>query len=638
MEELARLVTQSRSGDLDAFGRIVRRFQRMACGCAYSHLGDFHLAEDAAQEAFVEAYSRLPDLRHPQAFPGWFRRIVLKHCDRFTRRRNVETVPLEAASNTPADGVGPDRLTEQREIQERVLASVRALPERQRMATTLFYIDGYSQQEISDFLDVPVTTVKKRLHDARQNLKERMLDMVDETLKNVALPDDFADVVVRRVASESDLKSLVEQMGGGHYESEEDARRKEMFVVEEAGEVRSAGHLGTTDWAIGATVLKAARSGAGIAGESDGVPDPRFVKGYRAHFKLAHEAGCCLALVHGSQYDHAFCGFVPAFYYPIATLLLEKAKTIRSGATVREAGDEDEVAAGKAAYLRDPYATKINAFLGGGKMHVVEQDGMPAGYLRVAPNAHAQGKPYGMPFGHVSHITVNTRDAALAVVKLAGELAEKAGFENVCILESHMTRITQAMLSLGGAYRLHPACDQVGLDAEMAAILDLAALTERLKPEFETRLNASAAHRLNGRFSIELAGTVAGFVAENGQVKIVTQKQQIHRVLPRWVLTRLYMGYYSGEDVLAMGALPCDRSDGKTPDHPDLDMLPLQLPEIETELFKALFPKLWPCATPDPDVWPWVIGKDYPRYQHEEAKSDHMKAEIDALKLPWIGY
>jgi len=411
-----------------------------------------------------------------------------------------------------------------------------------------------------------------------------------------------------------------------------------MFVVEKGGKVESAGHLGTTDWAIGCTVLKAVRSGAGIAGESGGVPDPRFVKGYRAHFELAREAGCCLALVHGSQYDHAFCDFVPAFYYPVATLPLEKAKAIRSGATVREAGDEGEVAAGKAACLQDPYATKINAFLGGGKMHVVEQDGMPVGALRVAPNAHAKGKPYGMRFGHVSHISVSTRDAALAVVKLAGELAEKAGFEDVCILESHMTRITQAMLSHGGAYRLRPACDRAGLDAEMAAILDLAALTEGLKPEFETRLNASAACRLSGRFSIELAGTVAGFVAENGQVKVVTQKQSIHRVLPRWVLTRLYMGYYSGEDVLAMGALPCDRSDGKTPDDLNLDMQPLQFPEIESELFKALFPKLWPCATPDPDVWPWVIGKAHPRYQHAEAKSDRMKAEIDALRLPWIGY
>ena len=56
MEEIKTLVEQSQSGDVDAFGRLVKRFQAMAYGSACSYLGDFHLAEDAAQEAFVEAY------------------------------------------------------------------------------------------------------------------------------------------------------------------------------------------------------------------------------------------------------------------------------------------------------------------------------------------------------------------------------------------------------------------------------------------------------------------------------------------------------------------------------------------------------------------------------------------------------
>ena len=76
MEESATLVERSRSGDLDAFEALVRRFQDMACGYAYSILGDFHLAEDAAQEAFVDAYRNLGQLREPRAFPGWFRRVV----------------------------------------------------------------------------------------------------------------------------------------------------------------------------------------------------------------------------------------------------------------------------------------------------------------------------------------------------------------------------------------------------------------------------------------------------------------------------------------------------------------------------------------------------------------------------------
>ena len=95
MAELSWLVERSRRGDLDAFGDLVRRFQDMAHGYAYSILGDFHLAEDVAQEAFIDAYCKLEALREPAAFPGWFRRIVFKHCDRITRKKEVATVPLE---------------------------------------------------------------------------------------------------------------------------------------------------------------------------------------------------------------------------------------------------------------------------------------------------------------------------------------------------------------------------------------------------------------------------------------------------------------------------------------------------------------------------------------------------------------
>ena len=70
-----------------AFGLIVQRFQDMAYGCAYTVLGDFHQAQDAAQEAFLAAFAQLPKLRQPKAFPGWFRQIVLSQCHRLTRRR-----------------------------------------------------------------------------------------------------------------------------------------------------------------------------------------------------------------------------------------------------------------------------------------------------------------------------------------------------------------------------------------------------------------------------------------------------------------------------------------------------------------------------------------------------------------------
>ena len=138
--------------------------------------------------------------------------------------------------------------------------------------------------------------------------------------------------------------------------------------------------------------------------------------------------------------------------------------------------------------------------------------------------------------------------------------------------------------------------------------------------------------------SLDIGGTTVGFCVKAGGAEVVSWKQPVHRDLLRRVLTRLCIGYYSGADVLALGPIPHDRSDGQTPDNSDLDMVPLSLPQSEAALFKALFPKLWPCSMPDPDVWPWVIGEAHSSYQHEESKMPEMKAKINALRLPWIGY
>ena len=198
MEELKLLVIRARSGDLEAFGEIVRRFQDMAHGCAYSFLGDFHLAEDVAQEAFLDAYRQLPNLHNPEAFSSWFRRVVFKHCDRITRGKHIQTVSMDAVVTTIAGkDTGAAQFAEDHEMKEEVLEAIRALPEHERMVTTLFYINGYSQKEIGEFLEVPVTTVKKRLYDSRKKLKRRMMDMVKTTLKENALPEDFAERLLR---------------------------------------------------------------------------------------------------------------------------------------------------------------------------------------------------------------------------------------------------------------------------------------------------------------------------------------------------------------------------------------------------------------------------------------------------------
>ncbi|MHC4714197.1 MAG: sigma-70 family RNA polymerase sigma factor, partial [Planctomycetota bacterium] len=173
------------------------RAKATAVAYAYSILGDFGQAEDAAQEAFVQVYRDLKTLREPAAFPAWFRRIVFKHCDRSRRRKSITAAPLRTSGREPVAEEDPAGAAQQREATDKILAAVGALPEKERTATTLFYIDGYSVSEVAHFLGAPVSTVKTRLHSARKRLKERLMAMVEQTLKENAPGDSFSDRVAK---------------------------------------------------------------------------------------------------------------------------------------------------------------------------------------------------------------------------------------------------------------------------------------------------------------------------------------------------------------------------------------------------------------------------------------------------------
>jgi RNA polymerase sigma factor (sigma-70 family) len=198
VEDAEALVVRSRQGDVNAFGTLVRKYQGMVVGYAYSVLGDFALAEDAAQDAFVQAYLDLGSLRDPRAFAGWLRRIAFKYCHAQLRRNRAETVAVEL-TGLPSREKDPAEQAQQREVADQVLKAVRALPPGERTVTTLFHIDGYSQEQISGFLGVPVGTVKTRLRRARARMEERMLHMVDRMLKDNAPDERFSKAVLLKL-------------------------------------------------------------------------------------------------------------------------------------------------------------------------------------------------------------------------------------------------------------------------------------------------------------------------------------------------------------------------------------------------------------------------------------------------------
>ena len=183
LEKLRDWVAAAQSGDKEAFSEVVKRCQDMAYGIAYALLGDAGLAQDAAQEAFIAAYLNLAALREPAAFPGWFRRVVIKHSDR--ERRSLKTSqPLDESAIPVATLPDPTHVLEAAEKNSEIYRAIAELPPIQKQIITLFYLRDYSQKEIQDFLELPISMIKKHLYTARKQLKGRLEMMIETQIQS----------------------------------------------------------------------------------------------------------------------------------------------------------------------------------------------------------------------------------------------------------------------------------------------------------------------------------------------------------------------------------------------------------------------------------------------------------------------
>ena len=199
---LKETVEKAQRGDLDAFGRLIERFQDAVYGTALALLGNLHDAQDVAQEAFVQAWYDLKNLRDLGKFPAWLCRIARNRSLDLLRRRENALVSLEQVTDPAlaSSGRGPAQQVERTELRETVLNAIRSLSEPLRLATTLYYINGYSVEEVGELLEVPRGTVKRRLHSARKRLKERMVAMVEDELKGARPGPEFRERVLRNVS------------------------------------------------------------------------------------------------------------------------------------------------------------------------------------------------------------------------------------------------------------------------------------------------------------------------------------------------------------------------------------------------------------------------------------------------------
>jgi RNA polymerase sigma factor (sigma-70 family) len=214
MDRYQESVVQAQAGDARAYNRLVIAFQDMAFAYAYARLGDFHLAQDVTQEAFIEGFRDIGQLRDPDAWPGWLRRIIFKQCDRAWRRPSLPTTSMEQASSMPDDNLLPDEIVAEEKARLALSEALQNLPFEERAITTLYYIREHRQKDIAVFLGFSTETVKNRLRTARQKLKGRLMNMAKKVIRaeSPSKDDKSANIILMQNACKVGDLAVVTQL------------------------------------------------------------------------------------------------------------------------------------------------------------------------------------------------------------------------------------------------------------------------------------------------------------------------------------------------------------------------------------------------------------------------------------------
>lgn len=190
----AEAVARARQGDPEAFRVLVERYQGRAYGQALRMLGDPERARDAVQEGFLRAYRGLPRFQGRSAFYTWLYRLMFNVCID-AKRRDRSGLQVEwddaVARDLPADAEegpqlrvapSPDQALERAELGRALREGIDRLPGDARRTLLLREVDGLSYAEIAQTLEIPKGTVMSRLHYARRQLREHLIEsgIVDE--------------------------------------------------------------------------------------------------------------------------------------------------------------------------------------------------------------------------------------------------------------------------------------------------------------------------------------------------------------------------------------------------------------------------------------------------------------------------
>lgn len=207
MNELddAALVAASMDGDRRAFGEIVTRYQRLLCSLAYASLGNLGESEDVAQEAFIEAWNKLGNLREPAKLKSWLcgiLRFKISHHHRGEARQPIRHASELNEAGALESNDEPIEDTVMKEEEQTLLwQALETVPETYRETLVLYYREHRSIEHVANELDLSQDAVKQRLSRGRKLLQAKMMAFVENALERSAPGPAFTAGVLATLAS-----------------------------------------------------------------------------------------------------------------------------------------------------------------------------------------------------------------------------------------------------------------------------------------------------------------------------------------------------------------------------------------------------------------------------------------------------
>ncbi len=206
------LVNVTLAGDTESFCALVRRYQDRVYGVTLGVLADFHLALDAAQEAFLCAFCDLPKLKAPERFGAWLCGIARNTAFEMRRdRQRQEALAKKAAAYVRTDDPSTQQIAAGNEERVMVQQALQSVNRKDREALSLYYADELSYSEICDFLSISKGTLKGRLQRGRAVLRKE-LAMVKHICRDNAPDEEFArrlDKAIRIFSAKGPTKNHI---------------------------------------------------------------------------------------------------------------------------------------------------------------------------------------------------------------------------------------------------------------------------------------------------------------------------------------------------------------------------------------------------------------------------------------------